>query len=102
MGCYYPVNSEVDTKNNDIFEKLKITISLPIIEDNFSMEFTNIKLQIPLNINKYGIPEPFKKDKAKYLDCALSCFWSEIKSIGLWRWFLRQIFKKTEKILKLN
>ena len=41
------------------------------------MEFYEYKTTDPLNINKYGIPEPFKKkkkDKAKYLDCALSCF----------------------------
>ena len=43
------------------FRKKKIKISLPVIKKNFKMNFINGILKDPLNVNKYGIPEPIKK-----------------------------------------
>ena len=40
------------------FEKLKYIISLPKIGKNSSMNFFVWSINDPLNINKYGIPEP--------------------------------------------
>ena len=62
IGGYYPVNSEVD--DLDIlkkFEKIKFTISLPVIKKNFKMDFYKWSFNEPLKINKYGIPQPNSK-----------------------------------------
>ena len=62
VGGYYPVNSEVD--DLDIlkkFEKIKFTISLPVIKKNFKMDFYKWSFNEPLKINKYGIPQPNSK-----------------------------------------
>ena len=105
VGCYYPVNSEVDTKKIMIFlEKLTITISLPIIEDNFSMEFYEYKTTDPLNINKYGIPEPFKKKKIKpnILIVPLVAFDQKLNRLGYGGGFYDRFLKKTEKNIKIK
>ena len=64
VGCYYPVNFEVDTK--DLMTKLQqkgFKISLPVIKNNFNMDFYKWNLNDPLYLNKYGIPEPERKKK---------------------------------------
>ena len=44
IGCYYPVNFEINTKKiMNLLEKKKLTICLPIIKDNFEMEFHEYK-----------------------------------------------------------
>jgi len=61
VGGYYPVNFEID--DLEILKKLekkKIKVSLPIIKKNFAMNFIKWSFKDPLNINKYGIPEPNK------------------------------------------
>ncbi len=66
VGCYYPVNFETNTKKiMSLLEKKKLTICLPIIKDNFEMEFHEYKTTDPLYVNKYGIPEPQIKKKNK-------------------------------------
>mgnify|MGYP001267022992 CR=1 FL=1 len=107
VGCYYPVNSEVDTKKiMRLLEKIKITISLPIIEDNFGMEFYEYKTTDPLNINKYGIPEPFKKKKIKpnILIVPLVAFDQKLNRLGYGGGFYDRFLKKMEKniIIKLG
>ena len=62
IGGYYPVNFEID--DLDLlkeFEKNSYKISLPVIKKNFQMDFYKWTFSEPLNINKYGIPEPEKK-----------------------------------------
>lgn len=62
IGGYYPVSYEIDClKILKKFENEKINISLPVIKKNNEMEFFKYSFKNPLNINKYGIPEPFKK-----------------------------------------
>ena len=61
VGGYYPVNFEID--DLEILKKLekkKIKVSLPVIKKNFAMNFIKWSFKDPLNINKYGIPEPNK------------------------------------------
>ena len=66
IGCYYPVNFETNTKKiMNLLEKKKLTICLPIIKNNFEMEFHEYKTTDPLYVNKYGIPEPLVKKKIR-------------------------------------
>ena len=63
VGGYYPVNFEID----DLallrkFEKNKFDISLPVIKKNFQMDFYKWSFSNLLKVNKYGIPEPEKKN----------------------------------------
>ena len=63
IGGYYPVNFEID----DLtllrkFKKNKFNISLPIIKKNFQMNFYSWSFSEPLKINRYGIPEPERKN----------------------------------------
>ena len=59
IGGYYPYNHEIDIieilKN---FEKKKYSISLPKIKKNYQMNFYSWSFKDPLQVNKYGIPEP--------------------------------------------
>ena len=62
VGGYYPVNFEVDDLGLlKKFEKNKFNISLPRIKKNFDMNFYKWSFDMPLKINKYGIPEPESK-----------------------------------------
>ena len=59
IGGYYPVNFEVDDLTLlKRLEKNKYTICLPVIKDNFQMDFYKWSFSDLLKINKYGIPEP--------------------------------------------
>ena len=63
IGGYYPVNFEID----DLvllkkFEKKQFNIALPVIKKNFQIDFYKWSFSDPLNINKYGIPEPETKN----------------------------------------
>tara|TARA_B110001450_G_scaffold70949_1_gene67233 strand:+ start:646 stop:1191 length:546 start_codon:yes stop_codon:yes gene_type:complete len=63
IGGYYPVNFEVDDlKLLKKFKKSGFKISLPVIKKNFQMDFYKWNFLMPLKINKYGIPEPEKKN----------------------------------------
>ena len=44
------------------FERLKYIISLPKISQNSNMNFFIWSTNEPLNINKYGIPEPINNE----------------------------------------
>ena len=43
------------------FEKMNFVITLPKIKKKFDMNFFSWSSKEPLNINKYGIPEPVSK-----------------------------------------
>ena len=59
IGGYYSYNYEANVMSILAkFEKLKYMISLPKIGKNSSMNFFIWSSKDPLNINKYGIPEP--------------------------------------------
>ena len=59
IGGYYPYNYEIDSI--DILKKLEkknYQISLPKIDRGFKMNFFQWTSKDPLEINKFGIPEP--------------------------------------------
>ena len=59
IGGYYPSNFEIDDLEIlELFEKKNYNTSLPIIKKNNQMDFFKWSNNDPLNINKYGIPEP--------------------------------------------
>ena len=59
IGGYYPYNHEVNVMPLlEKFEKSNYIISLPKISKNSNMNFFVWSTNDPLNINKYGIPEP--------------------------------------------
>ena len=63
IGGYFPVNNEID--DLEILKKLekkKYKICLPVVKKNFDMDFYNFSFDDPLIVNKYGIPEPRKKN----------------------------------------
>ena len=66
IGGYYPYNYEVDViKILEKFEKYDYIISLPKIKKKSQMEFFHWSNKDPLEINKYGIPEP-SSNEIKY------------------------------------
>ena len=59
VGGYYPVNYEVsDLTILRELKKRKFKISLPVIKNNHRMNFYEWSFNEPLNVNRYGIPEP--------------------------------------------
>ncbi len=68
IGGYYPYNYEINViKILEKFERKNFLISLPKIKKNYQMDFFNWSIKDPLEINKYGIPEPISKN-IKYPD----------------------------------
>tara|TARA_B100000886_G_scaffold219662_1_gene152551 strand:- start:389 stop:937 length:549 start_codon:yes stop_codon:yes gene_type:complete len=59
IGGYYPYNYEIGSK--EIFRKLEkfnYHLTLPKISKDYQMNFFQWSTKDPLEINKYGIPEP--------------------------------------------
>ena len=105
MGGYYPVNNEIDDlKILKKFEKKKIKISLPLIKDNFNMDFIECSLKGPFVINKYGIPEP-RNGKIVYPDILLVplvAFDKNLNRLGYGGGYydrLIQLLKKKKKVI---
>tara|TARA_B100000029_G_C17221874_1_gene832034 strand:- start:80 stop:622 length:543 start_codon:yes stop_codon:yes gene_type:complete len=101
VGSYYPVNFEVDTK--DLMIKLQqkgFKISLPVIKNNFNMDFYKWNLSDPLYLNKYGIPEPKKEKKVKpnILLIPLVAFDKKLNRLGYGGGYYDRLLKKTENI----
>ena len=71
VGGYYPHNYEANMiPILKKFEKLNYVISLPKIGKRHNMNFFVWSINDPLEINKYGIPEPISKN-IKYPDILL-------------------------------
>ena len=65
LGGYYPYNYEINIiQILEKFEKLKYSIALPKINKNSDMNFFYWSTNDPLNVNKYGIPEPISNKLA--------------------------------------
>ena len=108
IGGYYPYNYEVDViKVLKKFEKQNYIISLPKIKKNAQMDFFNWSTDDPLEINKYGIPEPTSTE-VKYpsiLLVPLVAFDKDFNRIGYGGGFYdRYIFKikKSKKIITIG
>ena len=71
IGGYYPYNYEVDAiPILKRLEKHNYQLSLPKIKKNSQMDFFQWSLKDPLDINRYGIPEPVSS-VIKYPDILL-------------------------------
>ena len=104
IGGYYPFNYEIDAiKVLNEFEKQNYIITLPKIKKNSQMDFFYWSTKDPLNINKYGIPEP-KSSKVRYPDILLVplvAFDKDFNRVGYGGGFYDRYIKKIKKIKKL-
>ena len=104
IGGYYPYNYEIDAieilKN---LEKKNYKISLPKIKKKSQMDFFCWSSQEPLQINKYGIPEP-TSDKMivpNFLLVPLVAFDKNCNRVGYGGGFYDRYIKKIKKIKKI-
>ena len=108
IGGYYPVNFEVDDLTLlKRLEKNKYTICLPVIKDNFQMDFYKWSFSDPLKINKYGIPEPENKSIAypDILLIPLLAFDKNLNRLGYGGGYYDRLiekFEKKKKIIKIG
>ena len=108
IGGYYPVNFEVDDLTLlKRLEKNKYTICLPVIKDNFQMDFYKWSFSDPLKINKHGIPEPETKSIAypDILLIPLLAFDKNLNRLGYGGGYYDRLiekFEKTKKIIKIG
>ena len=104
VGGYYPYNYEIDTiEILKKFEKKNYKISLPKIDKNYQMDFFHWSTQDPLEINKYGIPEPCS-DKAIYpsiLLVPIVAFDNEYNRVGYGGGFYDRYINKIKKKKKI-
>ena len=100
IGLYFPIGSEVCTI--DLIENLrkkKYIISLPVIDKNFDMSFYEWAKNNPLNINKFGIPEPLRSKKIipSTLIIPLLAFDINLNRLGYGGGFYDRFINKLEK-----
>ena len=82
------------------FEQKGILISLPVIKNNFNMDFYKWNLNDPLYLNKYGIPEPKRKKKLKpnIFIIPLVAFDKKLNRLGYGGGYYDRLLKKMENI----
>ena len=104
IGGYFPVNFEID----DLvllrkFEKNRFNISLPVIKKNFQMDFYKWSFFEPLNVNKYGIPEPERKNIVypDILLIPLVAFDKNLNRLGYGGGYYDRLIKKLSKKKKI-
>ena len=101
IGGYYPYNYEINViPFMEKFERLKYIISLPKISQNSNMNFFNWSTNDPLNINKYGIPEPIT-NKIIYPDVLLVplvAYDKNFNRVGYGGGFYDRYLKRIKKI----
>ena len=104
IGGYYPSNFEIDDLEIlKLFEKKKCKISLPIIEKNNQMNFFKWSSKEPLELNKFGIPEPISK-KIIYPDILLIplvAFDDNLNRLGYGGGFYDRYINKIEEVKKI-
>jgi len=104
IGGYYSYNYEIDIMSIlEKFEKLNYIVTLPKISNKSQMNFFIWSTKDPLNINKYGIPEPIS-NKVIYPDILLVplvAFDKNFNRIGYGGGFYDRYIKKIGKIKKV-
>ena len=104
IGGYYPYNHEIDSiRILKRFEEKKYSISLPKIKKNNKMNFYHWSFRDPLIVNKYGIPEPTKKNIVypNILLVPLVAFDKNLNRIGYGGGFYDRYIKRISKIKKI-
>ena len=104
IGLYFPIGSEVCTIGLiENLRKGKYIISLPVIDKNFEMSFYEWAKNSPLNINKYGIPEPLRSKKIipSTLIIPLLAFDINLNRLGYGGGFYDRFINKLEKSKKI-
>ena len=104
IGGYYPYNHEYDAiQILEKFEKKGYQISLPKIKKNFQMNFFQWSINDPLEINKYGIPEPISNRVVcpHILLVPLAAFDKRFNRIGYGGGFYDRYIKKIKKKKKI-
>ena len=105
LGGYYPYNYEVNAiEILKKFEKQNYFITLPKIKKNFQMDFFSWSSEDPLEINKYGIPEPIS-NKIKYPDILLVpivAYDKHLNRIGYGGGFYDRYLEKIKKVKKVT
>ncbi len=107
IGGYFPVNYEIDDLHLlKELEKKKYIISLPIIQNNFNMNFFKWSFENPLRINKFGIPEPYPQCicHPEIIFVPLVAFDKNLNRLGYGGGFYDRYFDKIKKnkILKIG
>ena len=104
IGGYYPYNYEVDViQILKRLDKHNYQLSLPKIKKNSQMDFFQWSLKDPLDINKYGIPEPVS-DVIKYPDILLLplvAFDKDLNRIGYGGGFYDRYIERLKKKKKI-
>ena len=103
IGGYYPYNHEVNVVPLlEKFEKSNYIISLPKISKNSSMNFFVWSTNDPLNINKYGIPEPIANRMIfpDVLLVPLVAYDKNFNRVGYGGGFYDRYIQRTKKIMK--
>ena len=104
FGGYYPHNYEANIiPILEKFEKLNYVISLPKIGKRHNMNFFVWSINDPLEINRYGIPEPIT-NKTVYPDILLVplvAYDRDRNRIGYGGGFYDRYIKKIKKVKKV-
>jgi len=104
VGGYYAYNYEIDVMQIlKKFEKKNYFITLPKIGKNSEMNFYNWSNKEPLNINKYGIPEPISNE-INYPDILLVplvAYDKNFNRIGYGGGFYDRYINRLQKIKKI-
>ena len=104
VGGYYPYNYEVDAINIlKNLEKQNYQISLPKIKKNSQMDFFFWSIKDPLEVNKYGIPEPISSKIVypSFLLVPLVAFDKNLNRVGYGGGFYDRYIKKIKKNKKI-
>ena len=104
FGGYYPINYEMNILHVlKELENQKVKISLPVTKKNNDMDFYRWSTNDILISNKFGIPEPQKKDRVvpDILLIPLVSFDKNLFRIGYGGGFYDRYIEKTSKLKKV-